>query len=202
LLRDDEGTEGKIAATHDAPAPRRRSAMALLAGVGALFVAAGVAAVVALSSRGPGGTGATASPTAILVATASSAAVGGSSVAADEVVLQVVADTTIERISAPGIHTATLDGTHARLVVARWGGELDIDAVLVGGGAARAVARSDGPRQIALATVAPPAVPDVATSAAVPIAPPPSARSTPRVGHPAAPPAKPGSELHANPYGP
>jgi serine/threonine-protein kinase len=203
MFGDDEGTEGKIAATHDAPAPRRRSAMALLVGAGALVVVGAVAAV-AFSSRRPVSTSESPPQAVIVVAppqTSSAVSAAGNPVAADEVVLQVVADAAIERISAPGIHSATLDGTHARLVVARWGGELVIDAVLAGGAAAHAVARSDGPREIALATAAP-AVAVTAPSTAAPASPATqSTRPPQRTSRPAAPP-RPGSELQSNPYGP
>ena len=136
----------------------------------------------------------------VLVATAS--ATGSSrDVGADEVVLELTADAPIDRVSAPGIHGAQVDGAHAKLVVARWGGELPIEAALEGGSTARAVAQSDGMREIRLLTV--PAPLSVASSAPPAVAPPPApeARPTPRPARPP-PGPRPAGELQANPYGP
>ena len=201
----DEGTEGQIAATHDAPSPRRRSPAALWIGAAAAVV--GVAVVlggVALwSSRNPAGTQPPAASTrAVPVVVVSAASSGG--VAADEVSLQLTADAPIERVSAPGIHTAQVDGVKARLVVARWGGDLTIDAVLAGGRSAHVVATSGGPRELALVTDAAPVTPPPALSAPLVVEPPPAASSSvPRFKGPRQPrpvPASAPPELHQNPY--
>jgi hypothetical protein len=119
---------------------------------------------------------------------------------ADEVALRITADAPIDRVSAPGIHGAEVDGTVAKLVVARWGGDLPIEAVLEGGVKAHAVAESDGPRAISLVDdPVPPPIASTPSSAAPPV---PEPRSTARPAGHVAPPAQRPSELHANPYGP
>jgi serine/threonine-protein kinase len=190
----DEWTESQIAATHDAPAPRRPSRKAVIIGTAAAV--AGIAAIaiaVALSTsrRAP-------SPVPVVASAATASA--SSRVGADEVALTVTADAPIDRVSAPGIHGAEVNGAQAKLVVARWGGDLPIEAVLDGGAVARGTATSDGSRSIHLVT-APPAVPQASS----PPAPSPAA-APPASTHPAArpvhspPPARTGPELHANPY--
>jgi hypothetical protein len=196
----DEGTEAKIAATRSAPPPRRPSTMALWVGAVVVVIASAIGGGAALWSRRK----ASPAPAAVvrLVPVASSPAPSGD-VAADEVSLQLTADAPIERVSAPGIHDAQVDGSHARLVVARWGGELPIDAVLAGGHAAHAVATSDGPRELRL-VAAPDAPPAPSATASASVQPAPSAsaprtKPTPRPVRPGTG-APPQSELHQNPY--
>ncbi|HEY1692349.1 MAG TPA: serine/threonine-protein kinase [Polyangiaceae bacterium] len=197
LIEGHEGTESQIAATHDAfPSLRpSRKAWVLGAAAGFVAVAAVAIAVATLEHRS------TPSTSAAAGSIASSASTQPSGVSADEVALRLTADGPIDRVSAPGIHGAEVDGAHARLVVARWGGDLPLEAVLAGGATARAVAASDGSRDIHLATVARP--PPVASSAAIALPPPAASepKSAPKPAHP--PPAgRPPGELHANPYGP
>ena len=193
----DQGTEGQIAATHDAPSPRRRSRWTLAIGL-AVMVMGGAVAVGLSSSR-------KAAAPAVVVAASSPAS--SRDVGTDEVALELTADAPIERVSAPGIHGSRVDGPIARLVVARWGGDLPIDATLEGGLTARAMARSEGPRQLRLLTVAadPTAAPSASTSpsgattASLPTAAPrPSAKAGHAPAH--APGARPPPELHTNPY--
>jgi hypothetical protein len=124
-------------------------------------------------------------------------------VSADEVALTITADGPIDRVSAPGIHGAQVEGAHARLVVARWGGDLPLEAVLEGGAVARATADSDGSRTIHLVTV-PTAAPlaSSAPAASAPSTSAPAPATTHVTAHPSHPPApaRPGGELHANPY--
>jgi serine/threonine-protein kinase len=194
----DEGTEGQIAATHDAFAPRRRPATALWMGVAAVVAIALVIGVGALWSRRKAGT----APLQVVATTSSAAPSGG--LAADEVSLELTAEAPIERVSAPGIHDAQVDGTHAHLVVARWGGDLPVDAVLAGGRAAHVVATSDGPRDLRLVTAAAAQVPPPPPSAAA-SAPPalassaPRQKPVPRTTRPASG-GSPQGELHQNPY--
>ena len=194
----DQGTESQIAATHDAPPPRRRSRWTLAIGL-AVVVVGGVVAIALSSSRKP------AAPPGVV---ASSHPASSRDVGADEVVLQLTADAPIARVSAPGIHGSRVDGPSARLVVARWGGDLAIDATLEGGLTARGVARSEGPREIQLLTVSPDLVvapsasrpPAAATSASTPTAEP---RPSAKPAHgPSRAPAGTRSppELHTNPY--
>jgi serine/threonine-protein kinase len=189
----DEGTESRIAASHDAPAPRqgpsrRAWAIAALAAmvVGALVVLAAIA-----SSRRP-----SSAP-----AVASARPPSSREVAPDEVAIELTADTTIESVRALGMRDVQVRGSQARLVVARWGGDLSIDAVLEGERAAHAVARSDGPRALHLDPVVPAAVATPVDEPSAEPPPPDAARPAP----PARPKATGGAhapELHANPYGP
>ena len=192
--RDQEGTESQIAATHDAPAVLRGPRRTVAIGLAGTVLAAVIGVGIAFSTR--------AHPAAAPVLVATASATGSSrDVGADEVVLELTADAPIDRVSAPGIHGAQVDGAHAKLVVARWGGELPIEAALEGGSTARAVAQSDGMREIRLLTV--PAPLSVASSAPPAVAPPPApeARPTPRPARPP-PGPRPAGELQANPYGP
>ena len=192
--RSQEGTESQIAAARDAPVPRLASRRTLV------WAALGATLVGAVALWVPRGRVATPA----LVTTAGSAPVGSTGVRPDEVVIHLTADTPIDRVSAPGIHDAEVEGASARLVVARWGGDLLIEAVLEGGATARALAQLDGPRDIHLVTAA--AVPGSAS------APPPVASKEPRSAVRPAPPApaplRPPpagpaqGDLHANPYGP
>jgi serine/threonine-protein kinase len=202
----DEGTDGKIAATHDAPSPRRRSVTRLWMGVAAIAALAATVGGVALWSRSRASTPSPVAGSARASAAASPAS--SSDVAADEVSLQLAADAAIERISAPGIHSAQVDGPRARLVVARWGGDLPIDAVLAGGRFAHAVATSDGPRELKLlgAAEATPEAPSP-SSASGATEPPPTASPAPAPRSGAVPrKARPSgaaplqTELHQNPY--
>jgi hypothetical protein len=123
-------------------------------------------------------------------------------VAPDEVVLELTADAPIESVRALGMRDVRVRGSRARLVVARWGGELGIDAVLEGGTAAHAVALSDGPHNIALVPVITAPVINV-QSASRPPEPRPAARPHAGGGPTTTqPPATPTSELQSNPYGP
>ena len=195
-----EGTDGQIAATHDALAPRRplsKRALAVVAAIGT--VAAVVAGAAIASSRRPAKAAAASAVVAAPGSSSGAPAPSGGSArkgqpAADEVALELSADAPIESVRALGMRDVQVRGTEARLVVARWGGELPIDAVLEGGRPARVVAESDGPRVLELAPVAPP-------GAAPPSPPPPEARRPTRP-RPVAPSPPPAAELHANPYGP
>lgn len=193
-----EGTDGQIAATHDAPAPRTplsKRTLAIVAAIGA--VAAAVTGAAIASSRHPvkaaAATVAVAAPGSSGGAPAASSSAKMNEVAPDEVALELSADAPIESVRALGMRDVQVRGTEARLVVARWGGELPIDAVLEGGRAARVVAESDGPRVLQLAPLAPP-------PSAAPPPPTPAEARRPAHPRPVAPP--PTSELHANPYGP
>lgn len=191
----DEGTDGQIAATHDAFAPRALSRRtAWIAGSLALAIVA-IIAMGSLASRRSAPASRATAPSA--AATASGGG-GSENVAPDEVVLDLSADAAIESVRALGMRDVRVRGAHARLVVARWGGELGIDAVLEGGKPAHAVALSDGPRDLALVPVAP-----ALASTTRPAEPRPAAH--PRSGGAGAttqPPAAPTPELQSNPYGP
>ena len=142
----EEGTESQIAATHDAPAPRRpmRRRTLVVGGVAAAALAVVVTAAIAI------GTQHRAQPEA---GRATSSPAGTRELAADEVALDLTADSPIESVRALGMRDVEVRGTQARLVVARWGGDLPIDGVLAGGRAVRVVARSDGPHTLALVAV-------------------------------------------------
>jgi serine/threonine-protein kinase len=183
----DHGTESQIAATHDAPVPRRSRWTLAVVGGGAVAVVAVALALSVGRTHGPP------------VAASSSPPAPPVSVRADEVVLRLTADVPVEGVSAPGIHDAKVDGTSVRLVVARWGGELAIDAALQGGSHAHAVARSGGPQELHLETDAP-ASSQAASSAPPPVLSAPSARPAVRPTRGAAT-GRPPAELQANPYG-
>jgi hypothetical protein len=132
----------------------------------------------------------------------STRAPSSSDVGADEVALDLTAEAPIDRVSAPGIHGAQVDGAHVRLLVARWGGDLAIDATLEGGLKARVVARSEGPRTLRLLTVPADAAPSDSTAPGGSAAGPALSASA-RPGHlPVRPTGtRPPAELHSNPYG-
>jgi serine/threonine-protein kinase len=183
----DEGTDGQISSTHDAFVPgalsRRKVRVAA-----ALAVAAIVAVIVvgSMASRS--------SPSATQAAASSAPPGASATVALDEVVLELTAEAPIESVRALGMRDVRVRGPRARLVVARWGGELGIDAVLEGGTAVHAVALSDGPRDISLVPV---------ISAPRPSEPRPSAHPRPGSGGATNPPAATATkELQSNPYGP
>ncbi|HEY6459702.1 MAG TPA: serine/threonine-protein kinase, partial [Polyangiaceae bacterium] len=200
LIEGHEGTESQIAATHDAVPTLRPSRKAWMLGAAAGFVAVAAVAIAVATLEHRSTPSTSAAPGSVAVP-ATTRSVSG--VSADEVALRLTADGPIDRVSAPGIHGAEVDGVHARLVVARWGGDLPLEAVLEGGATARALAASDGSRDIHLVTVAQPL--PAASSAGPATAPPaPTAsepKSTPRPPRPP-PAARPPGELHANPYGP
>ncbi len=186
----DEGTDGQIAATHDAPIPRaisRRTAWI------AATLAAAVVAIIAAGSLAT-----RRSVPSTQVASSASQPSASATVAADEVVLELSADAPIESVRALGMRDVRVRGSKARLVVARWGGELGIDAVLEGGTAAHAVALSDGPRDIVL-------TPAITAVVSAPRPPEPRPAVRPRPGGATTttpPPGTPTSELQSNPYGP
>ncbi|HEX8794841.1 MAG TPA: serine/threonine-protein kinase [Polyangiaceae bacterium] len=196
LLRraGDEGTDGQIAATHDAFAPRRLSRRTAWI---AASLAVAVAAIIFMGSMASRRS--MPSPQAASSASASAPA-PTQTVAADEVVLELTAEAPIESVRALGMRDVRVRGPRARLVVARWGGELGIDAVLEGGTPAHAVALSDGPRDIVL-------VPAITAVVSAPRPPEPRPAGHSRTGGgPATPqpqsPGAPTPELQSNPYGP
>jgi len=138
----DEGTDGQIAATHDAFAPRAISRRTLWIAASLAIAIFAIIVMGSMASRRK--------TPATQAATSASLTAPSSTVAADEVVLELTADAPIESVRALGMRDVRVRGPRARLVVARWGGELGIDAVLEGGTAVHAVALSDGPRNIAL----------------------------------------------------
>jgi eukaryotic-like serine/threonine-protein kinase len=182
----DEGTEGRITATRDPPSPRhsvrgRALTIGAVAVVALALVVAG-AVVVAAGRRSKDVPNLAAAPRP-------------SAVAADELSLDLDAPSTIASLRTPGLRSSRLDGTSARIVVARWAGELPIDVVLADGRSARVVALSDGPRE--LLVVPAPSTPPSASPPAT-TAPPPHAAPPPRPA-----PASPATpELHKSPYGP
>ena len=187
----DEGTDGQIAATHDAFAPRAISRRTLWIAASLAIAIFAIIVMGSMASRRK--------TPATQAATSASLTAPSSTVAADEVVLELTADAPIESVRALGMRDVRVRGPRARLVVARWGGELGIDAVLEGGTAVHAVALSDGPRNIALVPAAVTAV----VSAPRPPDPRPAAR--PRAGGGSTTtqaPGTPTSELQSNPYGP
>jgi eukaryotic-like serine/threonine-protein kinase len=197
LAKEEEGTESQIAATHDAPAPRRPTRnVALVAGGFALLAVGGVAAAFALGAHRstPPPVAATSSATPPTAASPGDT----SDVAPDEVAIELTAQASIESVRALGMRDVSVRDNHARLVVSRWGGELPIDGVLQGGVAVHVVARSDGPRDLVLAPVATVTSPaSVAPATTKPTTktgtktPPPQTTSVPTQT----------SELHENPYG-
>jgi serine/threonine protein kinase len=185
----DEGTDGQIAATHDAFAPRAISRRTVwIAGA----LAAAVVAIIVMGSLAS-----RRSPPVTQASSSSSTPATSATVAADEVVLDLSAESPIESVRALGMRDVRVRGSRARLVVARWGGELGIDAVLEGGTAAHAVALSDGPRDIVLAPII-----TAIVSAPRPPEPKPGPRARPAGAATAQPPGTPTSELQSNPYGP
>jgi len=186
----DEGTDGQIAATHDAFAPRAlsRRTLWIAASLAVAIFAIIVMGSIASRRKAP----------ATQAATSSSIAAPSTTVAPDEVALELTADAPIESVRALGMRDVRVRGSRARLVVARWGGELGIDAVLEGGTAVHAVALSDGPRNIAL-------VPAITAVVSAPRPPDPRPAARPRAGGGSTtiqPPGTPTSELQSNPYGP
>jgi len=103
--------------------------------------------------------------------------------AANQIELTLSADTSIEGVRAQGMRSVSLDGKHAKLVVATWTGSLTVDATLAGGRPARAVADATGSRELHLDPL-PPRV----------------SRGVPRPEPPAAGAKNP--ELQESPYGP
>jgi eukaryotic-like serine/threonine-protein kinase len=189
----DEGTDGQIAATHDAFAPRAISRRTpWIAG----SLVAAVATIIVMGSLA----GRRTAP-ATQAAASASVPPAPATVAADEVVLELSAESPIESVRALGMRDVSVRGSQARLVVARWGGELGIDAVLEGGTAAHAVALSDGPRDIVLAPVITAIISAPRPAASAPVGPAsrPGAHARPNG---AATPGAPTSELQSNPYGP
>jgi eukaryotic-like serine/threonine-protein kinase len=187
----DEGTEGRIAATRDAPTPKRGPSGRALAfgGMATLGLVVVAIAVVLSVVRRP--------RNAPIDVTAR-----GAELAPDEVTLELVAESAIETVRTPGLRSSRVTGTTAHLVVSRWAGDLPIDAVLADGRPVHVVASSDGPRELALVPTAiapPPADASAAPSASTP--------APPSVRVPAAPPpmgggGRPSPELHKSPYGP
>ena len=96
--------------------------------------------------------------------------------------LTLTADAPIESVRAMGTRSISVQGAHARLLVAKWEGTLGIDAVLKGGRAAHVDADAAGGRELKL----------VVTSNAQKAKP---GRTAPAVG------GAPAGELQSNPYG-
>jgi serine/threonine-protein kinase len=180
----DEGTEGRITATRDPPTARRsvRGRALTIGGVVALALVVVGAVVVAAGRRSnhvPNLAAAPAPP----------------ATAADELSLDLDAPSTIASLRTPGLRSSQLNGRSARIVVARWAGELPIDVVFADGRTARVVALSDGPREL-LVVPAPSVLPSASPPATT--VPPPHATPPSRPA-PASPPTP---ELHKSPYGP
>jgi serine/threonine protein kinase len=100
----------------------------------------------------------------------------------DSIELALTADASIESVRAMGTRSVSVQGAHARLVVAKWDGVLGIDAVLKGGRTAHVDADATSGHDLKLVVtpkVAPPAAPHAPPAAA----------------------AVPTRELQSNPYG-
>ncbi len=100
----------------------------------------------------------------------------------DSVALTLTADAPIESVRAMGTRSISVQGAHARLVVAKWDGTLGIDAVLKGGRAAHVDADAAGGRELKLVVT-----PNAQKAK--------SGRTAPAVG------GAPARELQSNPYG-
>ena len=186
-LRDGhEGTAGKIAVldatlTETAPAPRKP--WALVAAGGALAVALGVVAVVAVTRTGAADTKAD-TKSASTTSASTGAPATTTAVAADDVAITVTADGPIKGVDAPGLRSVEIRGASARVVVARFSAPIAVDATLEGGKHASATVTPDGPRDVRVAP----------TASATATAPRPSAKTAP-------PPRTTATELQSNPYG-
>jgi hypothetical protein len=93
----------------------------------------------------------------------------------------ISADAPIRSVDVAGLKRVELDGSRAKITVAKFSGMLEIDATLEGGKHARGSAQASGPRDVALATQLPSSKP--------------SAKPKPTVM-----PVR-TSELQSNPYG-
>lgn len=81
--------------------------------------------------------------------------------------LVLTADAPIETVTADGLRSIDLSANLARVEVAPWSGDLTVRATLKGGATASAVVSADGPHDVKLVTVPPPAPPPVQEPAAV-----------------------------------